>query len=707
MKRFLLVLLVLVLIVIGAAIALPFFIPASSLRGPIEQQVENATGRELSLGGDLSLRLLPSLQFAASDVTFGNRPGGEAAHMASMKEMRVGLALFPLMSGRVEIAEFVLIEPVINLEVARDGTPNWEFEGTGAPEQTQQQTPAPEQEAVPADGQPLAELVLGDVRLVDGLVSYVNRQSGESYRVEDIDLTLALPSLDGPFDIDGGLTYEGARQSLTAKLAAPRRFFAGETSEVSIDVRSSLASLSFEGSAAAVEGGALPLAGTGRADLDIPSLRDLARWLGQPLEGDPGTFGRLALDGDVATTADEITFNDARVGFDETNGTGNLTISLAGSRPRVTGTLAVDRLDVTPYAGGGTSGGGGGGGGGSGGSSGWSTEPMDLSALKAVDADLAFTADQIRFNDIKLDRSNLTLNLVNGLLEANLRELALYGGGGMADLVVDARRRTPTIRQSINFDAVDLLPLLTDAIDLTWLEGIGNIEMTMNTTGLSQRDLIAALNGEGRLLFNDGAIRGINLAALVRNVGSAVTSLSLDPASQKTDFAELSGTFSIRNGRLTNDDLALLNPLLRILGEGEVNLVEQTLRYRLVPEAVASLEGQGGQRDLTGASVPILISGSFNDLRVGPDIADIGRRLLGTGILGSERDGTTAEGAEGEPQEEEDVGRQLLRGLLGIEEREAQEPAEGDAPADGAAPPAATEEPEPAPANPLEQLFGR
>jgi AsmA protein len=124
------------------------------------------------------------------------------------------------------------------------------------------------------------------------------------------------------------------------------------------------------------------------------------------------------------------------------------------------------------------------------------------------------------------------------------------------------------------------------------------------------------------MLVNDGAIKGINLAAMVRNVSTAFLDAGAGQE-QKTDFAELSGTFNITSGILSNDDLKLLSPLLRITGKGTSDLPKRTVNYRVTPKAVASVEGQGAAGDEAGVAVPVIIEGPWHNLSYKPDLAGL------------------------------------------------------------------------------------
>ena len=132
--------------------------------------------------------------------------------------------------------------------------------------------------------------------------------------------------------------------------------------------------------------------------------------------------------------------------------------------------------------------------------------------------------------------------------------------------------------------------------------------------------MVQALNGKGAVKFTDGAIKGINLAAMVRNVSSAFLESGAAEA-QKTDFAELSGTFRIKNGILSNSDLKLLNPLLRLNGAGTSDLPKRMVNYRVEPKVVGTTEGQGGAADVAGVTVPVIVEGPWHDLSYKPDLA--------------------------------------------------------------------------------------
>ncbi len=333
------------------------------------------------------------------------------------------------------------------------------------------------------------------------------------------------------------------------------------------------------------------------------------------------------------------------------------------------------------------SGGASGGSGGGGADSGWSTAPINLSGLKAVDADFTFSTQEILFQQIRIGESALKLALSNGVLNANLAKLNLYEGSGSGTLTVNGASATPQVKADFKLAGLNAEPFLTDAADFKRLQGKTAVDLSVATAGRSQRDMVAALDGNGSVKFTNGKIKGINLAQLTRTVLSAATTGWQSGGTQDTDFSELGGTFTITDGVLSNNDLALLSPLIRVTGSGTANILQKTLDYRVEPKLAATLEGQGGEQQATGIEVPILITGSWSNPRFAPDLKSM--------IQNRENIEKTIKSIK------EDKGKGLLRSLMG-------QPAEETEGSDGAAAEEeAPAETKPSPEEALKKLFGQ
>ncbi len=672
MKKFLLVLGGLLVLVIAAAVIAPFVVPVETYKAEIEKRVLAATGRKLTIAGPVSFSLLPSLAISARDVSFANAPGAGNPNMALLDRLEVRLKLWPLLSGEVAIDSFLLDKASLNLETDRQGRGNWQFDKAPAP-QARGQTPAPAQ----AGGRdnPLSELRLGDVRLANGRVSYRDGQSGKVYEADAVNLRLSLPDLDHPLQIDGGLTWNGKPITLGGQIAAPRALLDGKASAVTLGVGSDLLKLTFKGNAA----NAQPAKIDGDIDLSVTNLRALAAWLGQPLDVSGTGLGPLAIKGKLAAVMNQqgprVSFNDAELSLDAIRAKGSVMADLAGRVPYVKASLATNVLNLNPYLPSPT---------GATASAprvpgnapstgaadiaeqGWSTEPLDFSGLRAANADLALKVDGLLIRDIKIGEGSLAIALKDGKLAADLTELALYQGHGQGRVTLDGAAPVPAVGLTLKLAGVQAEPLLKDSIGLDRLRGQAGADMQISGAGRSQRELVAALAGKGAFKFENGAIKGVNLASLVRNVSTAFLDAQAGRA-QETDFSELSGSFTMDKGVMRNNDLSLLAPLLRVGGTGTVDLPRRYVSYKVTPQIAGTLEGQGGQAQTGGVMVPVLIDGPWDALSYKPDLTALLKDPKGAlknlrGVLGNGQQAPAANGGAATPPANP---VDQLRGLFG------------------------------------------
>lgn len=620
MKKLLIGLGVIVVLLILVVLIGPSLIPVETYKSEILAQVKQATGREARIDGDFKLSILPKVEFVAGKVSFANAPGGKAPQMVTLDRLTVQVALFPLISGDIQIDAFVLNKPVINLEVDKSGKPNWQFGAAAG--KSEAGPPADSSGSSGSGGVGLGDVKLGDVRLVDGMVSYSDARTGDVQRISGINLTLSLPSLDSPMKADGSLIWNKEKIALVLGLSNPNAFLAGKETDIETRVEAAPVKLTFKGSVA--QAGKIKAGGD--LNLDVPSIRKLAVWAGAPLDAPGSGYGPLKITGKVDVNGDQFAFRDAKLAIDAIEGSGEVAFDGRGAKPVVTGKLSLGMLDVNPYlppeakpsaaqsapvASGGAA---------KPAATGWSDDPIDLSGLNGADASFDLSVTGILVRKIKIGAANLKVTLKDGVLVTDLTRMALYGGAGKARLTANGAGKVPKI--ALNFDLANFQarPFMKDAIKFDRIEGTAHADLAITTRGGSQRQLVSALNGAGKIKFLDGAIRGINLAAMVRNVATAFLDSGASET-QKTDFAELGGTYRIVKGVLTNNDLLLKSPLLRLTGKGKVDLPKRSVHYRIEPKIVASTTGQGGDAGAVGISVPVIVEGPWDDISYAPDLA--------------------------------------------------------------------------------------
>ncbi len=620
MKKLIIGLVAVVVLLVVAVLAIPFFIPLDTIKAELIAQAEQATGRDVRIDGEFKLSIFPNAEFVAGKVTVGNAKGGKAKNMVAIDRVNVSVGLMPLITGSVQVNSFVIDKPTINLEIDKNGKPNWEFTTAGGGEAKPSTT-----ESKPAEGgvgSPLAGITLDDVRLVDGTITYSDARSGVSHRLDAINWKVALPSLSDPTAIDGDFVWNKEKINIALKLATPDTLLNGKKTGVEANISATPVKLDFKGSVT----NAKTLSAGGAVTLDVPSIRKLAAWAGAPIEAPGSGYGPLKITGTVAVDGSKYAFKQAKLAVDEIEGSGDFAYDGGGKIPAVSAVMKLGMLDLNPYlppeektedkpaaqtASGGSSK-----------PADWSDDPIDMSGLKAANANLDLTVAGILVRKIKVGETNLKVSLKNGVLVTDLTKLALYKGSGTAKITANAAGSKPKISVNFHLKGFDANPFLKDAAGFDRLECTANADLAITTSGATERQLVSALNGKGKVQFLDGAIVGINLAAMLRNVTTAFMNKD-SSKTQKTDFAELKGTYTIKNGLVTNNDLSLKSPFIRVTGKGTSDLPKRTVNYHVTPKAVATSKGQGGSGDSGGIKVPVDVTGPWHDLSYKPDLTAI------------------------------------------------------------------------------------
>lgn len=368
-----------------------------------------------------------------------------------------------------------------------------------------------------------------------------------------------------------------------------------------------LGDFSFNGDVAAPDGAAPSV--NGSFNVNAPNLRAIASLAGASLPADnPKAFRALTAAGSISTPgANKMAIKLKSLAFDDITASGDVSVDYGGVL-NVVANLSTGALNLNPYMTTGAPAETG---------PGWSKEKIDLGGLSSINGDFAIRAKSVTAQNFQLGVSDVRARINRGKLDLNIKELGFYGGGVQGDITVDGVQNN-ALQANISASAIRMLPMLKSLADLNMIEGVGAMNVNVAGGGHSMHAIMNSLSGSGGMTLSDGALVGYNLASMVRNFKGAFGGGGGEV--QKTDFSEISGTFDIRKGLLTNADFKFLGPLIRIFGQGDVNLGAQTMSFRLTPKAVSTLEGQGGSADVSGLSFPLLVSGPWSNLSIRPDL---------------------------------------------------------------------------------------
>ncbi|HET9232176.1 MAG TPA: AsmA family protein [Vitreimonas sp.] len=667
-----------------AAVLFVVFFPKELAAREAERRIEEATGRELTLGSNIEISLFPNLGFSVDNASLSNpdgfddaaarRGGADETPFIAADRIVFAVALMPLLGGDIQVKRLIFDGAEVRLRAKEDGSANWTF-------------PTEEDSEQPT----LEDLRLDDVQLNDSLITFEGAEGGAPLTLEDVDARLALRSLDNPAMLNAAFNFREERVSVDGTVGSPRAVMEKRETTLDAQVRSDPLNASFDGTFNA-ENGLLAGAFESRG----ASLRRLLAWIGSPM-AEGGGFGAFDVAGQLRREGDTIALTEATLGLDHIQASGNLNIvTQENERLRIDGALSAPRIDLNTYlpapAQGADAGG-------VAVDQGWSNDPIDFTGLRALDANLSLAVGALRFQRMDFSNVQMALRLANGAADARLTRISLYGGSGTGRLIADGSGAVPRLAIELNAQNVQAEPLLRDAIGFDKITGRGTLRASLVGRGPSQAAIMRSLGGNAAFTFNDGQWKGVNLAQMARSLQSVMSGQSVTSGGGATDFAELGATFVVADGVAATENLRLLNPFVRLDGTGLVNIGSQTIDMRIAPRAVRSAEGQGGDATIAGLGIPFRVSGPWSNVSFRPAIEELVQNQL-RDILNRGGDGESANplGALGEA-------------LFGRAPAPATEtPAETPAPSgDGDAPAPAPEEQkqEERPRNPLEEIFRR
>ena len=397
---------ILLVLLIGSALVVPSFINWNEYKTEIETTASDLSDRKVAINGDLSLSILPSPSFSAKDVSVSNVEGGQATNFISLKSVDVNVAFFPLLSGEIQVTKFILVEPVVAVEIDADGKGNWEF-GT--------QSDSPESESSYTD------LSFEKFQIENGQLSYQDFSSGTQEMVRAINASVIMDSLQGPFEIKGDARYKNLPVSTDLMIGLIR-----EGRKIPIWLNAGLLDNDVR---IKFTGGFLPddvsPQADGKINLEANDIGDMFLAIAlldleNTNQNGPNYNHPLSLESTVAYGGDAINISTLEFEMGESRGSGNMTATF-GELTRFDGNLSVNSFnldsflpaleqnnDAAP--------------------AGENNQDIDYSFIKQLEGNFEFNLGALQYNDKIASQLELDMTASNGEIDFTNMKINMPGG---------------------------------------------------------------------------------------------------------------------------------------------------------------------------------------------------------------------------------------------------------------------------------------
>jgi AsmA protein len=565
-----------------------YLISADTVRQQVLGEIRGVTGFEPVLRGKASVSLFPTGSVSFDDVILGD--SRQPALVAERLTAR--LRFFPMLIGRVEIADVTLDRPNISVELHSNGQSNW----SGLIEVLTRSQSAAQRLAA-----------FSEMRIEGGTIAIHDEVRKITETLSGVEFSLAWPSISKSFGATGRFIWRDAPMDASLTLADFPSVLAGNRSGVKLRVSGAPMKAAFEGAISVKP--TLKIEGTLAAD--AASLRNALVWAGQkPPPG--GGFGRFAIKARTNVVAGTISLSSVNVELDGNAAEGVLTFAADG-RQTLQGTLAADTLDLTPYV-----------------STvrllttnerSWSSGRITLEGLASLDVDLRLSAANVIVSNAKVGRTAIAANLRGGHLVVTVGEAQAYGGVIKGSMAFAESDQGVEVKSQLQFTDVDLETCLGQLFSLRRLEGKGSMSLNVEGTGNSVLAVTRTLNGTATLTGTNGALAGLNVEQLLRRLERRPLSGGGEFRTGRTPYEKIAIALKIAKGTVTVDDVIIEGAAVKLALAGTASIPEREVDLKGTAALVAP------QRPgATPFELPFIVQGSWDDPIMLPDPEALIRR---------------------------------------------------------------------------------
>ena len=574
-----------------------WFLNRDALRQAVEAQIRAVTGLDLVINGSIDVSVFPGSYVSFHDV--GLKGGGTTDPALRVDVLTANLRLLPLLLRRFEIADVMMLRPLIRVVRDGNGESNW----------------TPFVETIARTMKPGAEnqVSFSEIRIQDGVLNYEDATNHVSEVLGDIDLSLAWPSISRSFAATGQFDWRGERVDGSVSAGDFVAMLSGDRSGLKARLASAPLKLAFDGTVA----NRTSMMMEGTVTVDSLSLRNALRWMGQSVPGGGG-FGRFALKARANVVGASVALTNVNVELDGNVAEGVMTVANNG-RQTLQATLAAGALDFTPYistfrllASGARE---------------WNRQLFDLNALSTTDLDMRLSAAKVTVGATRLGRTAFGANLRGGSLALSVGEAQVYGGIAKGSFGIARSDAIADVKAQFQFTDVDLQACVSELFGVNKLSGRGNLSVSLVASGASPFGIASSIDGTATLSGHDGAIAGFNVEQLLKRLERRPLSGGGNFRNGSTPYDNLTVSVKFNDGVATAEDVRVEGPAARITLTGPASV--PTREYDL--KGVASLTSAPNAPP--GFDLPFVVQGPWDDPLVFPDPESLIRRSPGAAPL--------------------------------------------------------------------------
>ncbi|WP_028490070.1 AsmA family protein [Thiothrix lacustris] len=583
--------LVLLIVALIAVFALTF--DANRYKPEMTALVKEQTGRDLTLNGDINLSFYPDIALQLGEVALGNAKGFTAENFAEAKDARVTVQFLPLLEQQLKVNQVHLQGLKLNLHRAKDGKTNWQ---DLLPEDSPHATAG----AGEAMTSLLGGLVVTGVSVTDSEVNWRDEQLDKTLTLAPLNLKTGMFTPGDPVDISLNTNLKQNQPALDVDLQL--------TTTAQLDENKndfSLTKLTMQAQLPGTLDASIVGNLQGKLDKEQASIPDLQADINLPGQGKLKLSGKL----DANLAKELLKLGDMRLQADLQGGAlpvtslaataaGDLSLQMSQQQLDITGLkLGADvkaeqvpggqlqqqasgKLSLNLESGKGL---------------------LDLSKVQFKTADQQldgslqvrdpllparvvegkFKADQFSYPPFALQQAKLNVFMENGQVKLTPSG-KLFQGAYQGTINIDTLLTPMVVRSEHKVQKLRTEELLFALTDDRLVTGALDMTAKLDSVAGDAKVFKQNLNGTLDLELNDGSIRDANFAQKTKEVVKLFEKESVNEMGEKeVAFTKLAGQWQVQQGVFHTEENTLVAPHFQIKGNGDVNIVDESLDFKL------------------------------------------------------------------------------------------------------------------------------
>ncbi|MFE8154102.1 outer membrane assembly protein AsmA [Brenneria goodwinii] len=580
MRRFLTTLAILLVVLVAGMTALVVLVNPNDFRAYMVRQVEERSGYQLRLDGELRWHVWPQLSILSGGMSL--IAPGATAPIISAENMRLDVKLWPLLSHKLAVKQVMLKGAVIQLTPESEVKPanNAPIAPPGSPASTERQG---------------WQLDIDKIRIADSLL-VLQRNDNEQINVRDIDLLMEQDG-DRQVHIDLSSRINRDQRDIAFSLSADM-----DMSHFPQQVNANIGKLDYQ-----IQGAGIPTGGiSGKGSLQ-------ASYQHQP---EKITLSQLALSANesqltgsgsatLGVTPDYVLdLKSDKIDLDALLGA-KLTAKKdsSASIPAKAGKPVISSDEATKSS---------------------------SSGLDGFSARLSLQIGSLIYRGLNISQFNLQATNQQGVLNIAALDGKLGEGSFSLPGKMDVKA-SPAISIHPDIHNVDIAPL-TSAFGLPGtLSGKFSMNGQLGGNTFTLPAIIRQWQGKAALKVTDLRLQGLNIHQMVQMavVRGNSSVQGMERYERYTEIKQLTGNAQLNAGKLRITDLKGSSELLSLTGNGQLDLLARTCDTNL---GVRVVQGWHGDEQLVSVlqntTIPLRIYGPWDKLNYQLQVEQLLRKRI-------------------------------------------------------------------------------